>query len=353
MPCFLATALNVVISSCWWSEASLARSNIGRDLELAGRDLVVAGLGRDAELEELALGVHHEAEHPLGDRAEVVVVELLALGRLRAEERAPGVEQVGARQEEVAVDQEVLLLGSAVGHDVLGVGVAEEVEHPLGVDRHRLLRAQHRGLVVERLAGHRDEDRRDAQRVAVGVLQHVRRAHHVPAGVAARLEGVAQPTVGEARGVGLALDQGLAGERRERRAVADRVEEAVVLLRGQAGQRVEDVGVVGGALLQGPVLHRRGDRVGDLGVERAGLLDGGQDGLVDALRQTLLHRREAEDVLAEDLAGLLARVEADRRRHVGLDGGDGLLADGVGCHVMGLPLVTRASTSGADAWPRR
>ena len=85
-----------------------------RDLELAGRDLVVAGLGGDAELEELALGVHHEAEHPLGDGAEVVVVELLALGRLGAEEGAAGVEQVGAGEEEVAVDQEVLLLGAAV-----------------------------------------------------------------------------------------------------------------------------------------------------------------------------------------------------------------------------------------------
>ena len=29
MPCFLATARKVVIVSCWWSEASLARSNIG------------------------------------------------------------------------------------------------------------------------------------------------------------------------------------------------------------------------------------------------------------------------------------------------------------------------------------
>ena len=29
MPCLRATALKVVISSCWWSEASLARSNIG------------------------------------------------------------------------------------------------------------------------------------------------------------------------------------------------------------------------------------------------------------------------------------------------------------------------------------
>ena len=29
MPCFLATARNVVISGCWWSLASLARSNMG------------------------------------------------------------------------------------------------------------------------------------------------------------------------------------------------------------------------------------------------------------------------------------------------------------------------------------
>ena len=29
MPCFWATVLKVVISSCWWSAATLARSNIG------------------------------------------------------------------------------------------------------------------------------------------------------------------------------------------------------------------------------------------------------------------------------------------------------------------------------------
>ena len=83
------------------------------DLELPRCDLVVAGLGGDAELEQLALGVHHEAQHPLGHRSEVVVVELLALRRLRAEQRATRIDQVRTRQEEVAVDQEVLLLGSA------------------------------------------------------------------------------------------------------------------------------------------------------------------------------------------------------------------------------------------------
>ena len=88
-----------------------------RDLELARGDLVVARLDRDAELEELALDLDHEREDALGDGAEVVVLELLALGRLGAEERAAGVQQVGARVEEVLVDQEVLLLGAGVGDD--------------------------------------------------------------------------------------------------------------------------------------------------------------------------------------------------------------------------------------------
>ena len=66
-----------------------------RDLELPWGNLVVARLGGDAELEQLTLGVHHEAQHPLGHRSEVVVVELLALRRLRAEQRATRIDQVG------------------------------------------------------------------------------------------------------------------------------------------------------------------------------------------------------------------------------------------------------------------
>ena len=47
----------------------------------------------------------------LGDRAEVVVVELVALRRLGAEQRAAGVDEVRALVEVLLVDQEVLLLG--------------------------------------------------------------------------------------------------------------------------------------------------------------------------------------------------------------------------------------------------
>ena len=74
--------------------------------------LVVTGLDRHAELEEFPLGFEHEGQHPFGNRAEVMVLELLALGRLGAEQRPTGGVQVGPREVEVAVDEEVLLLRS-------------------------------------------------------------------------------------------------------------------------------------------------------------------------------------------------------------------------------------------------
>jgi hypothetical protein len=40
----------------------------------------VSSFRRDAELEELALGIEHKREHPLRDRAEVMILEFLAFG---------------------------------------------------------------------------------------------------------------------------------------------------------------------------------------------------------------------------------------------------------------------------------
>ena len=145
--------------------------------------------------------------------------------------------------------------------------VAEQLQNPLGLRVQGLHRSQQRRLLVQRLAGPRDERRRDAERRAVGVFQDVGRAGDVPGRVAAGLEGGADAARGEARGVGLALDQFLAGELGDGVAVAVGGEEAVVLLGGQAGQRIEDVGVVGGPLLDRPVLHGQGHGVGDGRIE--------------------------------------------------------------------------------------
>jgi hypothetical protein len=66
-----------------------------RDLVLAGRHLVMARLHRHADLVQLGLDLGHERHHAVRDRAEVLILELLPLGRLGAEQRASGVDQIG------------------------------------------------------------------------------------------------------------------------------------------------------------------------------------------------------------------------------------------------------------------
>ena len=97
-----------------------------------------------------------------------------------------------------------------------------------------------------------------------------------------------------------------------------------MLLGGESSERVEDVGVVRGTLLDRPVLHGESHRVGDAGVDRLALFDGRLECLVDALGQPVLHDRVAEDVRAEDLArGGLAEVPRLAVGLVAVDGGDG------------------------------
>ncbi len=99
----------------------------GGHLVLVGGHLVVACLDRHAQLGELHLGIEHAREDALGDRPEVVVVELVALGGLCAEQRSPCGEQVGTLEVVLLVDQEVLLLASDRREHALSVIDAEQL----------------------------------------------------------------------------------------------------------------------------------------------------------------------------------------------------------------------------------
>lgn len=68
----------------------------GSHLVLAGRDLVVLGLGEHTELPQLLIELLHVSTHAGTKRAEVVVIELLTLGGLGAEEGAAAQTQVHA-----------------------------------------------------------------------------------------------------------------------------------------------------------------------------------------------------------------------------------------------------------------
>ncbi len=225
------------------------------DLELAGRDLVMAGLDRDALLVELVFRLHHKGQHALRDRAEIVILKLLAFGRLRAEQRSSGIEQVRAGKEEIAVDQEILLLGAGGGSHHAGIVMAEQLQNALRLNVERLHGAQQRSLMVQRLAGPGDKRRRNAQGIAVGILVNIGRAGHVPGRVATRLKGGADAARGETGRVRLGLDQRIAGKLRDCPARAVGVKKAVMLLRREAGQRKKDVGEMRRAFVQRPGFH--------------------------------------------------------------------------------------------------
>ena len=207
--------------------------------------------------------------------------------------------------------------------------VAEQAQRADRRRRQRVHRAQQRDLRVQRLAGPRDERRRDAQQRAVGVLQDERGRRRVPRGVAARLERRADAAGRERGGVGLALDELLAGELGDRVAVAGRAVERVVLLGRHAGQRLEPVRVVRGAALQRPALHRLGDGVGERGVERLAVGERALQRLEDVLGQAGALDLGAEDVGAEDLVAGDRQVRRAERAAVGapLRGRDVLLPD--------------------------
>ena len=115
---------------------------VGRNFELTRCHLVVASLGGNAQAVELLLHVLHEHLHALGDGAEVVVVELLALGGRGAKQGAAREEQVWAQGDEGVVDQEILLLGAAAGVHRSNVGFTEQTQQALGLAIHGGVGAQ-------------------------------------------------------------------------------------------------------------------------------------------------------------------------------------------------------------------
>ena len=268
----------------------------GGQLMLAGSYFVVLGLGGDAQLPQLFVQLLHESGDLGADDAEVVLFQLLTLGGRCAEEGAAGEDEVLTGFVVFLLNKEVLLLGADGGGDIVHI-LAEELQDADGLIGQRVHGAQQGSLLVQRLAGVADECSGDAE----DVVLHKSEAGGVPCGVAAGLTGGAQAAGGEGRGVGLAAHQLLAVELHDGGAVAHGGDEAVMLLAGNAGQRLEPVGVVGGTQLHGPALHDAGHDVGHLDVQRSTLVQGVLEALIRSARQALLHHMLVKDLAAVDL----------------------------------------------------
>ena len=80
-----------------------------RQFVLGGCHLIVLGFGQDAQFPELLVQIGHIGGHAGFDNAEIVVVQLLTLRRLGAEERAAGEHEVLALFVHFFIDQEIFL----------------------------------------------------------------------------------------------------------------------------------------------------------------------------------------------------------------------------------------------------
>ena len=269
-----------------------------RHLVLRRCDFVVLGLRVNTEFPQFHVEVGHEGLDRRLDGAEIVVLHLLALRGLGAEKGASGSDEVFPLVEEVAVDEEILLLTADGGTDMLRTGgVSEDVDDAHGLLVDGLDGAEQRSLLVEDLSAVGAEDGRDAE----GVILDERRRGRVPGGIAPRLEGGADAAGRERGRIGFGSDELFAGEVHDDLPVAHRSDEAVVLLRGDAGHGLEPVGVVRGTFFYCPGLHGTGDLLRDLRVQR--LVVGRRlfQGIIGLVGESLMHDFVREQKAAEDL----------------------------------------------------
>ena len=276
----------------------------GSQLMLSGSHLVVLGLGRYAQLPQLLVHIIHKVRDPLPDHAEIVIVQLLALGRHGAKEGPAGKNQILALQIFLPIHQEILLLRAHGGGHPVGGRVPEQAQQAQSLLIDRLHGTQKRRLLIQSLALVRAEGRRDIEDRpgAVRALLYKGRRGAVPGRIASGLKGGAQSSGGEGGSVRLALYQLFSGKLHQYLAVRlGRGQKGVVLLCRRPGQRLEPVGIMSRPLLQRPLLHLVGHHIRHSQVEFLALADGPLQLLVNLLRKPLFHHCVVKYVFSENL----------------------------------------------------
>ena len=237
---------------------------------LSGGYLVVLGFGQNAQLPQLLIQVSHVSGNSGLDNAKVMIVHLLTLGGLGAEQGTAGIDQILALVIHCLIDQEVFLLGADGSANTFHILVAEQLQDAHGLTVQGLHGAQQRGFLIQSLAAIGAERGGNAKGLTLNKC--VRGG--VPGGVASGFKGCAQAAGGEAGSIRLALDQFFAGKVHDHAAVGGRGDKAVMLLGGDAGQRLEPVGKMGSTVGDSPILHGSGNSIRYAGIQLCALIDG-------------------------------------------------------------------------------
>ena len=261
-------------------------------LKLVRSHLVVAGLARDTQLQRLNLQIRHEGSHASRDRAEIVVIHLLVLGRVVSQKCTAGHEQVGAGGIQAFIHQEVLLFPTQVYDDLLHFRI-KIVAHIRCRLAYRMDGLFQRCLIIQRLTGVRDENGRNHQ----CVTDDEHRRCVIPCRVAASFESGTDTTVRERRRVGFLLYELLSGEFLDHSSLAVVLHKSVMLFGGTFGQRLEPVCAMGYSQFHGPFLHTFGHLIGCFQIQRRTVVHYVAHFLICLCRQIFVHFLTCKDIL--------------------------------------------------------
>ena len=183
------------------------RCGINRcQLMLRGRNLIMLGLCKDAELPELLVEILHISGYTGLDDTKIMVIHLLSLGRLRAKERASGVYEIFSFVIHFSVNKEIFLLGTDRACNTLYGIVSEKLQNTESLHVECLHRTKQWSLLIKSLATIGAECCRNTQRLSLDKCVRGR----IPSSIASCLKGSAKSSRGERRCIGLTLDQLLA-----------------------------------------------------------------------------------------------------------------------------------------------
>ena len=267
-----------------------------RQLKLVWSHLVVTGLARDAEFQSLNLKVLHKCLHSVGNRAEIVVVHLLVLGRVVTHEGASCEEQVGTSRIETFIHKEIFLFPTQVGSHLLHVRV-EITAHLRSCHIHGMEGTQERSLIVECLTAITDKDGWNTK----CVVDDEHWTRWVPCRIATCLEGATNTARWERTGIRFLLNEQLAREFLHHTTFSIVLDEGVVLLGSPFSERLEPVGVVGDAIFGSPLLHTCCHSICYVAVEACTIVNYVNHLLIHILWQVLVHLFAVEHFLSKIL----------------------------------------------------
>ena len=269
----------------------------GCQLMLAGSALVVLGLGQNAQSPQLLIQFLHEAGNTGTDGAEIMVIQLLTLGRQSTKQGPSGEAQVFPLGIQILGQQEIFLLSTHLADHAFGLRITEKPQNADSFPGNFLHGAQQRGLLIQGLTGVGEEAGRDIQ----ASVSDKSGGCGIPGGIAAGFKGCTEAAVGEGRAVGFALHQLLAGEFHDDTAVTGGSNKGIVLFSGDAGHGLEPMGIVGGALLNCPDLHGLGDLIGNFQGQLGAVSNAGLPGIKHGFPQTLAHGCLVKNIAAKHL----------------------------------------------------